>query len=430
MTEPSDEARRAVEDAARASYGRLVAFLASLTGDLATAEDALSDAFLAALRTWPQRGVPDRPESWLLTAARRNLIDAARRHAVAARRLPELARLIEQRAVEPRTPIPDKRLELMFACTHPAIDAAVRSPLMLQTVLGLDAARIGSAFLVAPATMGQRLVRAKAKIRQAGVPFRIPAAEHLPERLTSVLDAIYAAYGTGWDAATESGRPAEHPDAGLVAEALRLARVLAGLAPGQAETHGLLALLLHSHARRPARRSADGRFVPLDRQDVTRWDPAAIAEAEHHLALALRLRMLGPYQLHAAIQSVHNRRALTGVTDWPAIVGLYDGLVVLTPTVGAHVARAAAVTHASGPAAGLRRLDELPAERVARYQPYWAARAHALRLLGDVAAADRAAVAAAGLTHDPAVRQFLLSPGSPLRPLPAPGVLPGPAAVR
>jgi RNA polymerase sigma-70 factor (ECF subfamily) len=404
----SDEARQAVEDTVRGSYGRLVAFLASLTGDLSTAEDALSDAFVAALRTWPDRGVPERPDSWLLTAARRNVIDAARHRTVAARRLPELARLMEQRAAEhSRTPFPDKRLELMFACTHPAIDPAMRSPLMLQTVLGLDAARIASAFLIAPSTMGQRLVRVKTKIRQAGIPFEVPEADVLPERLTSVLDAIYAAYGTGWDAATNTEAPAGQTHAGLVIEAIRLARVMVELAPGQPEAHGLLALLLHSHARTAARLGADGRFVPLDQQDITRWDPVAITEAERHLSLALGLQRIGPYQLHAAIQSVHNRRALTGATNWPAITALYDGLIAFTPTIGAYVARATAIIHSHGPAAGLHQLDELPAERVTGYQPYWVARAHALRMLGDTIAAEHAGTLAVGLTNDPVIRQFL-----------------------
>ncbi|WP_433304893.1 RNA polymerase sigma factor [Actinoplanes sp. CA-030573] len=408
----ADEAHQAVEDTVRVSYGRLVAFLASLTGDLAAAEDALSDAFVAALRTWPDRGIPQRPDSWLLTAARRNLIDGARRRAVATRHLPELARLIDQQTTEPSPPpIPDKRLELMFACTHPAIDPAMRSPLMLQTVLGLDAGRIASAFLVAPSTMGQRLVRVKAKIGQAGIPFQVPAPEALPERLTSVLDAVYAAYGTGWDTATHAEAHARHAHAGLITEALRLARILVELAPGQPEPHGLLALLLHSHARTAARLDTEGRFVPLDRQDTTRWDPAAISEAEHHLGLALGLRRVGPYQLHAAIQSVHNRRALTGTTDWAAITALYDGLVTFTPTIGAYVARATAITHTHGPTAGLQQLDALPAGRVAGYQPYWVARAHALRLLGDATAAEHATTIAVGLTDDPAIRQFLAHGG-------------------
>ncbi len=407
MNRPAQEsARQAIEDTQRASCGRLVAFLASITGDLAAAEDALSDAVLAALRRWPERGVPERPESWLLTVARRNLVDAARRRAVAARHLPELARLVPESAPEEPTPhIPDRRLELLFACTHPAIDHAMRSPLMLQTVLGLDAGRIAAAFLVSPSTMGQRLVRVKQKIRQAGVPFRIPEAEVLPERLSSVLDAIYAAYGTGWDGGMTTD---DRAGTGLVEEALRLARVLVELLPGEPEPLGLLALLLHSHARSAARRSPAGLFVPLDEQDVTRWDPAAMSEAEHHLGQALERQRLGPYQIHAAIQSVHNRRALTGATDWSAIRRLYDGLITLTPTIGAYVARAAAVTGDRGPAAGLQLLDALPGDRVAAYQPYWAARADALRRAGDHEAADHATEVAVGLTSDPAVRHFLL----------------------
>ena len=383
-----------------------MAFLASISGDLAAAEDALSEALVAALRSWPERGVPDRPESWLLTAARRNLVDAARRRAVARRHLSDLALVVDSDGGELPSPLPDRRLELLFACTHPAIDPAMRSPLMLQTVLGLDAARIASAFLVAPAAMGQRLVRVKKKIHDAGVPFRIPAPDALPDRVGSVLDAIYAAYGTGWDGAIR----AENVEAvGLVDEALRLARLLVHLLPDQSEAHGLLALMLHSSARTAARRTAAGVFVPLDQQDVTDWNPAAIADAEHHLALALGLRRLGPFQLHAAIQSVHNRRALTGTTDWVAICGLYDGLIALAPTIGACVARAAAVTRARGPAAGLALLDELPADRVAAYQPYWVARAEALRGIGDTAAADHATDVAVGVTTDPAVRSFLLA---------------------
>ncbi len=415
MTDPELHARRAVEDTVRTSYGRLVAFLASVGGDLAAAEDALSDATLAALRTWPQRGVPDRPGTWLLTGARRHLVDASRRRAVAARHLPELARHTAGAqsmepggaladGADPDSAIPDKRLELMFACTHPVIDAAVRCPLMLQTVLGLDAARIASAFLVAPAAMGQRLVRAKAAIRKAGVPFRVPDADVLAERLTSVLDAVYAAYGAGWD--TPAG---DAGGADLTAEAVRLARLLAELLPGEPETHGLLALLLHSSARTAARRTADGRFVPLDRQDTALWDRAAVEEAERRLARAFRLGRPGPYQLHAAIQSVHNRRAVTGATDWAAIAALYAGVVASTPTVGAYVARAAAVGHAGDPGSGLRLLDELPGDRVAGYQPYWVARADLLRRLGDDVRAAHATDVAAGLTEDPAVRRFLLS---------------------
>ena len=403
MTAGGADAGRAVEEVARTSYGRLVAYLASVTGDLAAAEDALAEAFLAALRSWPERGVPDRPDSWLVTAARRTLVDAARRRGTAARAAPELARLVDERAAagDDDPPIPDKRLELMFACTHPAIDAGMRSPLMLQAVIGLDAARIASAFLVSPTAMGQRLVRAKTKIRTAGVPFTVPDVDELPDRVSSVLDAIYAAYSTGWD------DPADAASGGLTAEAVRLAGVVVDLLPGEPEAHGLLALLLHSSARAGARRTAGGEFVPLAGQDVTRWSADRIARAEHHLSLALAGRRLGPYQLHAAIQSVHNRRAVTGRTDWVAVAALYDGLVAFTPTVGAHVARATALAHADGPAAGLAALDELPADRVAAYQPYWVARAHCLAGTGDAPAAAGAARIALGLTTDPATRRHL-----------------------
>ncbi len=395
------------------SYGRLVAYLASVTGDVAAAEDALSDAFLAALRTWPERGVPQRPDSWLVTAARRRMIDAARRRAVADRGLPEIARLLDERAAAPALEvIPDKRLELMFACTHPAIDRAMRSPLMLQTVLGLDAARIAAAFLVAPATMGQRLVRVKAKIKEAGVPMRVPAAAELPERVESVLDAVYAAYSTGWDDLDAEAPAGIDAPGGLVPEAIRLARLLTELLPDDPETHGLLALVLHSNARAAARRAADGSFVPLDEQDISLWVRGQIQDAETHLGAALRLKQsqsgwrIGPYQLHAAIQSVHNRRAATGRTDWAAIAALYDGLVALTPTVGAVVALAKARSHTDGPGAGLALLAELPAERIAGYQPYWVVRAHCLRLARDQGATD-AARRAIELTADDGVRRHL-----------------------
>ncbi len=426
---PPQSARHAVEDIARGSYGRLVAYLASVSGDLAAAEDALSEAFLAALRSWPERGVPDRPDSWLVTAARRTLIDGARRRGVAAKGLVQIARLLEQDAVNVLDDptgggIPDKRLELLFACTHPAIDPAMRAPLMLQTVLGLDAVRIGAAFLVAPATMGQRLVRVKAKIKAAGVPFAIPDAAQQPERVSSVLDAVYAAYGTGWDdrdddapadsrARLNAIEPGDRgsPKAGLVREALRLAGLLTELLPDDAEVHGLRSLLLHSDARSAARRSPGGAFVPLDQQDVGLWSRAGIDQAERHLATALRLHRtsqpLGPYQLQAAIQSVHNRRAATGRTDWVALAGLYDGLATLTPTVGACVARAKAHSHVNGPHAALALLDELPVELVDRYQPYWVVRAHCCLRAGDRLAAARAAETAIALTGDAVVRSHL-----------------------
>lgn len=400
---------RAVEEVARTSYGRLLAYLASGTGDIAAAEDALADALLAALRTWPERGVPLRPDSWLVTAARRNLVDLARRRATAARALPQLGVLLRQQADDGAgSRIPDVRLQLMFACTHPAISEAVRSPLMLQTVLGLDAARIGAVFLVPTATMAQRLVRAKTKVRAAGIPFAVPADHILPQRLGAVLDAAYAAYTAGWDEPLDPAAAGTRPD--LVDEALRLARLLVELAPGRAETHGLLALLLHSEARRPARRAPDGTFVPLDRQDTGLWSGDRITLAEHHLSLALPLGEVGPYQLMAAIQSVHNRRAETGVTDHPAVAALYEGLVRLSPSTGVRIAHAAAVCAGGDPVRSLGLLDALPEHRVADHQPYWVVRSTVLHRLGRDAEATTTRARAMTLTTDHAVRTHLAMP--------------------
>lgn len=398
------EAAEAVEEVARSSYGRLVAFLASVTGDLAAAEDALGDALVAALATWPERGIPERPDSWLLTAARRNLIDAARRRSVAQAAMPSVALVMEEQSVRIETgAVPDERLRLMFVCAHPSIAPAMRSPLMLQAVLGLDAARISEAFLVAPSTMGQRLVRAKAKIKDARIPFRLPERDELPDRLDAVLDAVYAAYGTGWDDVDQLDEARRD----LVPESIRLARLLVELLPHEPEAHGLLALLLHSHARHDARRDASGTYVPLADQDVALWSRPLIEEGEAHLSLALAGRRLGPYQLQAAIQSVHNRRAATGETDWAAIAALYDGLLTIAPTVGTAVARAAAYRELDGDATALRQLDELVGARgasaVAGYQPYWVLRSLCERGTGDHAAADASAQTALSLTTSPQV---------------------------
>ncbi len=398
-------AEAAVEQVARTSYGRLVAYLASASGgDLAGAEDALGDALLAALRTWPAQGVPDRPETWLLTAARRRLVDASRRRDVARRAEPDVAMLLEEQAEPVATsPVPDKRLELMFACASPVVPEGMRSPLMLQAVLGVDAVRMASAFLVPPTTLGQRLVRTKATVRAAGIAFTLPTTAELPARLADVLGAVYAAYGTGWEdpAGLDPGR------AGLTAEALRLAEVLRELLPEEPEALGLLALLLHTDARAGARRDADGAFVPLDQQDVQLWARASMSRAEDLLRRALALGQPGPYQLMAAIASVHNRRALTGRTDWPAVARLYEGLVALAPSVGAHVAQAAAVRHVDGPRVALALLDALPDTAVRDYQPAWVLRAHCLQELDDTAAAAASGRRAVGLTEDPAVRRHL-----------------------
>lgn len=409
----SDDARAAVGEVARQSYGRLVAHLASGSRDLAGAEDALSEAFLAALRTWPDTGVPQHPEAWLLTVARRSVIDVARRRDVARRALPALARLdstvttpepVELPGEGPAPAvIPDQRLELMFICAHPAIAVGVRCPLMLQTVLGLDAARIASSFLVSPTSMSQRLVRAKAKIKEAAIPFVVPAADQLPERLEFVLDAIYAAYTTGWDDpyGTDPRRR------GFTRESIRLARLVVEMLPDEPEARGLLATLLHGHAREGARRDAEGGFVPLDQQDVRRWSAHLMAEAETHLAAAGRQFRPGPYQAQAAIQSIHNRRAVTGETDWSLIAAFYEDLIAYTPSVGARVAYAAALLQTGGVAAATAMLESLDPTLTAGYQPYWVVWAHCQRRNGAPADAAHAAQVALGLTEDPAQRAHL-----------------------
>jgi RNA polymerase sigma-70 factor (ECF subfamily) len=399
-------ARDAAEAVARRSYGKLVAYLAARTRDVAGAEDALAEAFAAALVDWPAHGVPERPETWLLTVARRRMIDAGRRRQTAhdgAAHLRLMADELDAMAGADEG-IPDDRLRLMFACAHPAIDAAVRAPLILQTVLGLDAATIASAFLIAPATMGQRLVRAKTKIKQAGIPFRVPAREELRERLATVLEAIYAAFAEGWN--DPGGTELRRRD--LATEAIWLGRLVVALLPDEAEALGLLALMLHAEARRPARRSPTGAYVPLAEQDPTTWDAHAIAEADALLQRAGTFDAIGRYQLEAAVQSAHAVRRFTGRSDWPAIARLYDALVVLTDSPVAALNRAVAIAECRGPTAGLAALDALAADtRLASHQPYWAARAVLLAETGALDAADDAYERAIGLESDPAVRTFL-----------------------
>ncbi len=404
--ERSNTAEATAERVARASYGKLVAFLAARNRDVASAEDALAEAFAAALQQWPQTGPPDNPEAWLLTVARRKQIDAARRRQTGTLAEPHLQLMAEDLAAaeaEPMT-IPDHRLALMFACAHPAIDPAVRTPLILQTVLGFDAAAIAAAFLTSPAAMSQRLVRAKAKIKVAGIPFQIPEPEALPERLDAVLDAIYACFSDGWSDAAGS-EPARHEHAG---EALWLGRLVAQLLPDEAEALGLLALMLYAQARRPARRDAGGRYVPLSEQDPALWDVAMMTEADDLLRLAGSGAGIGRFQLQAAIQSVHAARRFTGRTDWPAIEQLYDALLAMTGSAVVAINRAVAIAETRGPRYGLDALDEVSTQnQILDYQPYWAARAGLLAQCRDPKAADEAYEHAIGLETDPAVREFL-----------------------
>jgi RNA polymerase sigma-70 factor (ECF subfamily) len=409
--QPSSAAE-AAEHAARASYGKLLAWLAKDAGDVAEAEDALSEAFAAALAEWPRAGVPDRPEAWLLAVARRKAVDAGRRRTTRRDATERLILMSEElEAVNSPAEIPDERLALMFACAHPAIAESVRAPLMLQTVLGFDAGEIASAFLVSPVAMGQRLVRAKVKIKEARVPFRLPERADLPERLEAVLDAVYAAFAEGWT----DPEGADTRRRNLAVEGLWLGRILAHLLPDEPEALGLLALMLHAEARREARRDGAGDYVPLAEQDPARWNHALIDEAEMLIRCASALQRPGRYQLEAAVQSAHAVRRLKGRADWPAIVALYDALLTLTGSPVVALNRAVAVAEVAGPGAALRILDDLDVAAFAEYQPYWAARAALLARAGWPEDAADAYDRAIGLEPDPAVRRFLQGRRAALR---------------
>ncbi|CAM5772673.1 DNA-directed RNA polymerase sigma-70 factor [Labrys miyagiensis] len=394
------------ESVARLSYGKLVAFLAARSGDVAGAEDALADAFAAALEHWPASGIPNNPEAWLLTAARRRQIDSARKAKIRLEKTGDVTRQIEELAMigAEDHAIPDERLRLMFACAHPALDAGVRAPLILQTVLGLDAAAIASAFLISPGAMSQRLVRAKTKIREAGIPFRVPEREELADRLDAVLEAVYAVYAEGW-ADPEGAQPRRR---NLAAEGIWLGRLIASLMPGEPEVLGLLALMLHAEARRAARRSPEGDFVPLAGQDTLLWDDALIDEAETLLARAVSVGRFGRYQLEAALQSAHAVRRKGHAVDWTAIVELYDALVLITRSPVAAINRAVALAHVEGAEAGLAVFDALSGDaRLLEYQPYWAARAELLARARRQCEAREAYLCAIGLERDPAIRRYL-----------------------
>ena len=395
----------AAERVARESYGKLVARIAARTGDVAAAEDALSEAFAAALAHWPRRGIPDSPEAWLIAAARRKSIDGIRREQTARRASVELTILNEELAARKQAGgLEDARLSLLFVCAHQAIAPGVRAPLMLQTIFGLDAKEIASAFLVAPSAMGQRLVRAKAKIKQAAIPFRVPEPQEMTGRLDAVLEAIYAAFAEGWLDA-DGGETRRR---NLATEAIWLGRLICRLLPQEAEAHGLLALMLGAEARRGARRNAQGGYVPLAEQDPTLWDDSLIAEAEAHLDRANRSGAIGRFQLEAAVQSAHLARRLTGRTDWPAILSLYEALSALTQSPVVAINRAVALAEVEGPALGLAALDTVADNAIlTSYQPYWAARAMLLARLREAEKADQAYERAIGLESDPAVRDFL-----------------------
>jgi RNA polymerase sigma-70 factor (ECF subfamily) len=409
LHEGDEQARKTAEAVVRRSYGKLVAFLAARTNDVASAEDALSEAFAAALADWPRNGCPANPEAWLMTVARRKMIDVfrgQRRDEIASEELQVMAERLEGAAADAERlgQIPDQRLALMFACAHPAIDAGIRAPLILQVILGLDAKAVASAFLTSPAAMGKRLGRAKEKIRQAGIPFGIPEREELPGRLDSVLEAIYAAFAEGWS--DPAGTDAARRD--LSEEAMFLARLVTELLPEEPEALGLLALVLHAEARRRARRTTEGEFVPLGEQDPGLWDSEMIDDAEAQLRRASALGALGRYQLEGALQSAHVYRCRTGHDNWAEVVQLYDALFALSRSPVVAINRALAIAEVHGARAGIEAMPDVESEpRLSEYQPYWAARAELLAKTGARSEACPAYENAIGLEHDPAVRRFL-----------------------
>jgi RNA polymerase sigma-70 factor (ECF subfamily) len=412
---------------ARASYGRLLALLAAPTGDIAAAEDALADGFLKALTLWPVSGIPDNPEAWLFTVARNQQRDRYRSaaHRTSVPLLPGTAGGTPRGALMDTVhwddeAIPDRRLALLFVCAHPAIDPGVRTPLMLQVVLGVPSERIAPAFAVPAPAMAQRLVRAKRRIREARIPFVLPDTTVLAQRLPAVLEAVYGAYALDWRS-PPPGQPVndrpgtpvdegEQPAAGsLAAEALYLATVLAELLPAEPEVHGLAALVCLSLARGTARTASAGGFVPLALQDPTLWDADLIARGEAHLRRAHSLGHIGRFQLEAAMQSVHCARARTGRTDWQALLRLNEALVSRTPTLGGIVSLAATMGEARGPVAALSFLDAAQAPALEKFQPAWATRAHLLAQAGRTAEAVAAYGRALALTADPALRGYLES---------------------
>ncbi|MER6946740.1 DUF6596 domain-containing protein [Nonomuraea sp. NPDC000554] len=391
---------RDVEAVFREERGRLLAALVRRFGDLDLAEEVTSDAIEAALKHWPIEGVPPKPGAWLMTTARRKAVDRLRRDRALAARLAVLQVEAERAAHAPPADadgdLPDERLQLFFTCAHPALPAEDRGALTLRCLAGLTTPEVARAYLVPVQTMAKRIVRAKKKIREARIPFRVPGADELPERLPGVLQVVYSIFTEGY--AASSGPDLQRLD--LTEEAIRLARILRRLLPAEREVAGLLALLLLIHARRDARTGPDGEPVLLDEQDRGRWDRAMIEEGSALVVAALSGGPPGVYGVQAAIAALHDEAADLATTDWPQIVALYDVLRALDPSPVVALNRAAAVAMRDGPEAGLALLDELGGEPLLRgYHPYLVARADLLHRLGrlpEAATAYRAALEAAG----------------------------------
>ncbi len=403
---------------ARRSYGKLIAILASKTRDLVAAEEALAEAFARALATWPNSGVPDNPEGWLVQVAR-NADHDRRRSAAERHRAPledadeDAHSLLGTLANAPRGPFADRRVDLLFVCAHPAIHEGVRTPLMLQCVLGIEVKAMATAYVMPAATLAQRLVRAKRKIKQARLRFDVPDASTLPERLDSVLEAIYGAYALDW-ASLEDGA-ADHRG-----EALYLAHILSERQP-TAEVFGLKALLCFLSARHETRFDDDGALVPLSEQAPERWDAQLITIGEQALGRAASMGEPGRFQLEAAIQANHCLRLHGHAVDWRRIVDLYGAILALVPTLGATVAHAAAVGEAYGPAAGLRALDAIDhSDQLRRFQPYWATRAHLLHRSKAEDQALEALSRAISLCTDVPLQRYLRNKRSEWQLLPRP----------
>jgi RNA polymerase sigma-70 factor, ECF subfamily len=396
-----------IERVARLSHGRLVARIAIRSGNVAAAADAVSDALMKALEWWPVQGIPANPEAWLYTVARNRAADAMRAGRGAASALSHLALLEEERAEMADAATPDQVLNLMFVCAHPAIAPPMRTPLMLQLVLGLDARRMAGAFLVPPGTLGQRLTRARAKIEAARIGFGLPEGADLAPRLRHVLDAIYAAFTVGIDGAGAGDAKASE----LAQEAVWLGSLVANQLPNEAEGHGLFALMLYTMARRPARLDHAGLFVPLAEQDPALWDAGLLQDADRAMRHAARNRSLGRYQIEASIAAALCDRRHGRPTDYAAIVHLHEGLAALFPSTGAQVGLAGALAAAGDFARALDVLDAIVPDQAASYQPWWAVRTHVLDEMGSTVAATAARSRALALTVDPAVRAFLARQG-------------------